>query len=73
MLKPTCPKCQVAMDEGFVVDQNYATAAQAEWAEGQPETSIWTGVKLRGRERYKVATFRCPRCSYLESYAPAEQ
>ena len=42
-----------------------------EWAEGVPEPSFWTGLKLGGRERHAVTTFRCPACAYLESYAPS--
>jgi hypothetical protein len=58
------------MERGFVLDQTYGAVMQSAWMEGAPERSIWTGgVKLKGRRRLPVTTYRCPRCGYLESYA----
>jgi hypothetical protein len=57
------------MEPGFVVDQSYGTAEASEWVEGPVEKSFWTGVKLRGRDRRRIDTYRCVRCGYLESYA----
>ena len=68
--EPACPKCSTAMEPGFVLDQTYGANTQSSWIEGAPERSFWTGVKLKGRERIPLVTFRCPRCGYLESYAP---
>jgi hypothetical protein len=34
--------------------------------------SIWTGMKMRGRERHPVITYRCAGCGFLESYAREE-
>lgn len=65
----TCPKCQSSMSEGFVVDNGHGTRTVAAWVEGQPEKSIWTGLKLRGRTPIEIATWRCGGCGYLESYA----
>ena len=59
------------MEPGFVLDQTYGANTQSAWVEGPPETSFWTGLKLKGRERIPVRTFRCPSCGYLESYASA--
>jgi len=64
-----CPKCSNAMEPGFVLDQTYGANTQSSWIEGAPERSIWTGIKLKGRERHAVITFRCATCGYLESYA----
>jgi hypothetical protein len=58
------------MERGFVVDQGYGTYAVGDWVEGEPEKSVWTGLKLRGKTRLRIATWRCRRCGYLESYAP---
>lgn len=69
MREPTCPKCQHDMEPGFVVDHTYGGVASPEWAEGVPDRSIWTGVKMKGKERFRVETFRCTRCGFLESYA----
>jgi hypothetical protein len=37
--------------------------------EGQPEESIWTGTKTRGKHQVRITTYRCTGCGYLESYA----
>ena len=58
------------MAEGFVVDESYGTRNVPYWFEGRPEKSIWTGLNPRGRASHGVVTWRCGRCSYLESYAP---
>ncbi|HYG61415.1 MAG TPA: PF20097 family protein [Thermoanaerobaculia bacterium] len=68
----TCPKCSAAMEKGVIVDYTHGAATQAEWAEGEPKYSIWTGLKLRGHERHRIVTYRCTRCGYLESYAPTD-
>jgi hypothetical protein len=57
------------MEAGFLVDEGYTTKAVPKWVAGQPEKSIWTGLKVRGKEQLDVTTYRCPRCGYLESYA----
>lgn len=57
------------MEIGFLVDEGYGTRAVPKWYSGEPEKSFWTVLKLRGRERLEVTTYRCKRCGYLESYA----
>ena len=69
MSEPQCPKCQSVMEVGFVVDHTYGSVAESEWASGEPAYSIWTGMKMKGRERHPVITYRCPRCGFMESYA----
>jgi Domain of unknown function (DUF6487) len=70
-MNPTCPKCAKSMEPGFVIDKTYGEdySSPPEWAEGAPEPSFWTGVKLKDKQRHPVSTFRCPSCGYLESYA----
>ena len=58
------------MEEGFILDNSHGARLQSEWIEGAPERSWWAGLKLKGRDKVPVATFRCSRCGYLESYAP---
>ena len=65
-----CPKCAGAMEQGFLLDQTYGTYAVASWVRGAPEKSLWTGVKLKRKTRLTVATWRCRRCGFLESFAP---
>ena len=64
-----CPRCSGSMEIGFVVDEGYGTRTVAKWVAGEPERSMWTGVKLRGKAKQDVVTYRCKRCGYLESYA----
>lgn len=66
---PECPKCRRTMEPGFVLDQAHGATLQSSWVEGAPERSFWTGLKLAGRERVPVQTFRCTSCGFLESYA----
>jgi predicted nucleic-acid-binding Zn-ribbon protein len=68
-----CPKCSHYMDKGIVVDFTHGGSMQSQWAEGEPERSIWTGLKLKGKEKHMITTYRCSRCGYLESYAPADR
>ena len=61
------------MSEGFVADRtHHSAAAVPSWVEGQPERSVWTGLKLGGKPRIDIATWRCGRCGFLEQYASAE-
>ena len=57
------------MEPGYLIDQGHGTKTVPKWVAGQPQKSIWTGLKLRGRDQIDVATYRCRRCFYLESYA----
>lgn len=66
----SCPRCGGAMERGFIIDVTCGGVAPPEWAEGEPEVSFWTGVKLKGRVRHPVRTYRYEGCGYLESYAP---
>ncbi len=55
---------------GFVVDEGYGTVTVGDWVAGEPVKSFWAGLKLKGRTRLRIATWRCRRCGFLESYAP---
>jgi hypothetical protein len=60
------------MVEGFVLDRAHGSVGVSSWVEGVPEWSVWTGVRLRGRPQSTIATWRCGRCGFLESYASGE-
>jgi len=64
-----CPKCKAAMEEGFILDLGHNTKTVSQWVEGEPERSFWTGIKTKDREKFRVTTYRCAGCGYLESYA----
>ena len=57
------------MDEGYIIDETHGTMKSQKSAQGAPEYSFWFGLKLRGKKRLDVSTYRCGRCGYLESYA----
>lgn len=66
-----CPKCQSAMEEGFISDHTQShSITVSEWIEGAPPDQSWWGLKTGDKEKLRVMTFRCVRCGYLESYAP---
>ncbi len=67
---PACAKCSTGMEPGFVLDYTHGAMTQSSWVEGEPEPSFWTGIKIKGHQKLAVTTFRCPKCGYLESYAP---
>jgi hypothetical protein len=60
------------MTEGFVLDKTHGGVGVSSWVEGSAERSVWTGVKLAGRPQMTIATWRCGRCGFLESYASGE-
>lgn len=60
------------MERGFVLDRGHYDAKNMQkWIEGEPVRS-WMGIKTKGKESFKVQTFRCERCGWLESYANEE-
>jgi hypothetical protein len=67
-----CPKCQSSMKRGFLLDHTYGSRAAGSWVEGEPERSIWYGVKLGGRKIMEIETWRCTKCGFLENYANTE-
>jgi hypothetical protein len=64
-----CLRCKTTMEQGFITDTTYGGIVQETWVTGAPETSFWGSLKVRGKERLPVSTYRCPTCGYLESYA----
>ena len=57
------------MESGYTIDIGYGTKALPKWVSGEPQKSIWTGLKLGGKDQLEVTTYRCRRCGYIESYA----
>ena len=71
MPAPECLRCNVALEPGFVIDEGYGSRKVTAWVEGEPEPSLWSGIKTGGRRRIDIETWRCPSCGVLESYAPS--
>ena len=59
------------MEPGFIVDEGYGKKVVSTWVAGEPQKGFWTGLRVRTKDRVDVATYRCRRCGYLESYAQA--
>ena len=57
------------MEPGFIVDEAYGKKVVAKWVAGEPQKTWWMGLRLGRSEQVEVATYRCRRCGYLESYA----
>lgn len=72
MAQRTCPKCQSSMQEGWVLDHTHGARAVSSWVEGEPQKSIWVGVKLEGKKPIEIESWRCSRCGFIEQYAKGE-
>ena len=73
MLSKTCAKCGGRMAQGFIPEYTQHSSTKLEqWVDGAPERG-WFGLKLRGKRKFQVETWRCERCYYLEAYAPPKQ
>ena len=67
----TCRDCGARMVQGFIGDANYGkdSVAQPLWHEGEPEKNWLGSLKIDKKAARRVATYRCERCSMLQSYA----
>jgi hypothetical protein len=58
------------MTEGYLPEYTHHSSLRVgQWVEGAPDRR-WYGLKHRDKRKFEVATYRCERCAYLESYAP---
>ena len=64
-----CPKCSGRMAEGFIADYQHADVKPSAWVEGTPHGGLFRTAKFPKSAKHTVATYRCERCGYLESYA----
>lgn len=65
-----CPKCNRAMEIGFVADVAYGAVLQSNWSPGIPVRRRFVGgVKWRQQDSRPIVTYRCSACGFLESYA----
>lgn len=70
--KLVCLRCDGRMVEGFIPDRGSESIPDTQkWVAGSPERSFFSSLKLKGRDVLVVVTYRCSRCGWLESYAPA--
>lgn len=59
-----CMKCGTEMEEGFIRDSALGSHGVAHWVPSQSNPA-----KDKTEQR-KTKTYRCPKCGYIESYAP---
>lgn len=57
--KLICPECGSEMEEGFIKDSTYGARLVSSWVKGPPEGSFWKGIKISGKERRTIQSFRC--------------
>src|ERR1700726_855788 len=62
-----CPKCQRAMQKGYIPDATYGGVVLGTWVEGEVETGFLGAIKLKGKTRRTITAYRCSSCGYLES------
>lgn len=65
-----CGKCGGEMVEGFLIDSTHQAVRVAHWAEGAPSFWFLGVLRMKGRAKLPVASWRCRKCGFLESYAP---
>ena len=63
-----CSKCSGEMEEGLVVDLNYAGVLQSMWVEESVAGSVGA-ITPTGNRKIKTITYRCSSCGHLDSYA----
>ena len=64
-----CLKCDGAMEEGFIMDLTVGGAGQKQWGKGKPKRTFIAGDVPSSGLRFKVTTYRCCKCGFLEDYA----
>jgi len=68
-----CVNRDGAVQEGFMLDRGDANIKRpAEWVEGAPVPSFWSGTAISGKVRIPVAAFRCVGCGYVMLFARKE-
>lgn len=65
-----CPKCEGAMEEGFIPDRGDLDLLHTtQWHGGLADKTFWLGRKVADKRKFEVRSYRCSRCGFLESYA----
>jgi hypothetical protein len=60
-----CLKCQRVMQKGYIPDATYGGVVLGTWV----ETGFLGAIKLKGKTRRTITTYRCNSCGYLASHA----
>ena len=67
-----CPKCNVEMEAGYLLEYKSIDRFPTFWIEGHLERSFFASAKIRGKKIRIVESFRCTNCGFLELYAREE-
>lgn len=67
--QPECTGCRRPMEAGYFVDHGYGAVYPVGWVAGVASWSRWLGLRLKGKTKVPVTTFRCPGCGRLDSFA----
>ena len=57
------------MDVGFLLDRFETGPLPGVWMEGAADVT-WAGLDTYERQQFRLQGFRCPKCWYVEWYAP---
>lgn len=68
-LPAKCGRCDCDLQEGFLVDHSYAMTLQQRWVPGEPKNKLLGIGGVKVEDAFLVATWRCPQCGKLESFA----
>jgi hypothetical protein len=64
-----CPKCQSAMERGYLPDIAHGMVMRASWNPGEPEVRRFIGgIKWKPKESLPVTAYRCVKCGFVELY-----
>lgn len=66
-----CARCSGTMETGLLLDRTQAQIYPAVWTDGPVKRNWLGGLKASDSRLYRVETWRCTDCGYLESYAKA--
>lgn len=66
-----CPKCNIQMQLGYILDSMYGNlvTTTSKWSKGKPKKILTFALPSTEKKSIEIATYRCPECGYLESYA----
>lgn len=72
----SCLRCDVPMEEGFLIDMSHVNVHATRWTRGRPQKGWWD--RFWGREATysdvesaaTISAHRCPQCGVLELHAP---
>lgn len=57
------------MEKGFIADWTEGNVKVSRWLAGEPVSGWFVEVKPQLNSQWKVTTYRCSKCGFLESYA----